>query len=189
VCLYLLFGRILVILWGLCNKKFPENSKLSEERGYKRKIPYDRCNPPRPGSGRHFFLQIRLIAAAALTMRDSAVNPKRMEKNMSDQKKNAKRPGRASMKEFVTVAFAEDFELACQHKKMLEENGICAIVKQPDSSGTGGPGIPVMVSEEDLDQAHALIASQASFEKFFDVFFQSGGRWMDEEIDEDDRYE
>jgi hypothetical protein len=112
-----------------------------------------------------------------------------MEKNMADQKKSDKRPGRPSVGEFVTVAFAEDLELARQHKKMLEENGIRALVKQPDTPEANSPGIPVMVPEEDLDQAHALIASQASFEEFFDVFFQGGGRWVDEEVDEEEGYQ
>lgn len=105
---------------------------------------------------------------------------------MTDQKKSAKRPGRPSLGEFVTVAFAEDLDLARQHKKMLEENGIRAVIKQSETPEANSPGIPVLVPEDDLDQAHALIASQASFEEFFDVFFQGNGRWVDQEVEEED---
>ncbi len=104
---------------------------------------------------------------------------------MSDPKKSAKRTGRAAVQEFVTVAFAEDLDLARQHKKMLDENGIRAVIKQPENVPGGSPGIAVLVSEDDLDQAHALIASQASFEEFFDVFFQGEGRWLEDEFEED----
>ena len=104
---------------------------------------------------------------------------------MSDQKRSSKRHGRPSVQEFVTVAFAEDLDLARQHKKMLEENGIRAVIKQPEDVPGGSPGIAVLVSEEDLDQAHALIASQASFEEFFDVFFQGNGQWLEDEFEEE----
>ena len=105
---------------------------------------------------------------------------------MSDQKKSSKRTGKASMQEYVTVAFAEDLELARQHKKMLEDNGIPAVVKQPDPAAGSTPGIAVMVTEEDLDQAHSLIASQASFEEFFDGFFQGNGKWLEDEFNEEE---
>lgn len=106
---------------------------------------------------------------------------------MSDQKKNSRRAGRTTLKEFVTVAFAEDLDLARQHKNMLEENGITAAVKKPEAHERNSPGIAVMVSEEDLDQAHSLIASQASFEEFFDGFFRGDGLWLEDS--QEDEYE
>lgn len=104
---------------------------------------------------------------------------------MSEQKKSSKQSGKPSVQAFVTVAFAEDLDLARQHKKLLEENGIRAMIKQPEDVPGGMPGIAVLVSEEDLDQAHTLIASQASFEEFFDVFFQGSSQWLDDEFDEE----
>jgi hypothetical protein len=109
-----------------------------------------------------------------------------MESKMSDQSRNIKGSGKSSLKDYVTVAFAEDLELARQHKQMLEENGIPSVVKPPEGDSGSSPGIAVLVSEEDLDQAHDLIASQASFEEFFDVFFQGNGQWLEDEVGEDE---
>lgn len=103
---------------------------------------------------------------------------------MAGPRKRTTSSGRNSVKDFVTVAFAEDLELARQHKQILEENGIHAVVRQADANTGQNPGIPVMVREEDLDQAHDLIASNASFEEFFDLFFQNAD-WEDEDMDED----
>ena len=105
---------------------------------------------------------------------------------MSDQKKSSNRTGRTALKDFVTVAFAEDLDLARQHKEMLEENGISAVVKQPENSDSTQMGIAVQVGEDDLDEAHSLIASQASFEEFFDVFFQGDGVWPADGSEEDE---
>lgn len=100
---------------------------------------------------------------------------------MAEQKKPNKRTGKGSIGELVTVAFAEDIELARQYKRMLEENGITAVIRQPDAEGAASPGIAVLVPEEVLDQAHSLIASQAPFEDFFDVFFHGSDSWLEEE--------
>lgn len=80
----------------------------------------------------------------------------------------------------MTVAFAEDAELARYYKKLLEENGISAFIRQPESAGSSSPGIAVLVPEEVLDEAHSLIASQAPFEDFFDVFFHGSDEWLEE---------
>lgn len=104
---------------------------------------------------------------------------------MAEPRKPNKRMDKSPVGEFVTVAFAEDLELARYYKKLLEENGILALIKQPESVGTSSPGIAVLVPEEVLDEAHSLIASQAPFEDFFDVFFHGSDRWLEEPDDED----
>ncbi len=74
-----------------------------------------------------------------------------------------------SLKEFVTVAFAEDMELAKQYKKLLNDGDIPAAVKsQPDATG-GFPGIAVMVPEDHIDEAHVLIESQGAYNDFYDM--------------------
>ena len=51
----------------------------------------------------------------------------------SNRKK--KQSSRTSLKEFVTVAFAEDMELAKDYKKLLNDENIPVAIKdQPDSS-------------------------------------------------------
>lgn len=103
---------------------------------------------------------------------------------MANNKRKDGKSGRLSVQELVTVAFAEDLDLARQNKKLLEDNGIPAQIKEP-SDPSRAPGIAVLVREEDLDQAHALIASHASFEEFFDVFFHGSDRLLEDGLDEE----
>lgn len=87
------------------------------------------------------------------------------------QRKSNKGSGQA-LKEFVTVAFAEDHDLAKQYKEMLEENNIPAMVKtQPDTADTF-PGIAVLVPEDFLDEAHVLIESESGYNDFYDMAFE-----------------
>ncbi len=73
-----------------------------------------------------------------------------------------------ALKELVTVAFAEDIDLANEYKELLNENDIPAAIKTrtPDSQG-----IAVMVPEDFLDEAHVLIESRSSITDFFDMAF------------------
>ena len=87
----------------------------------------------------------------------------------SNRKK--KQSARTSLKEFVTVAFAEDMELAKDYKKLLNDENIPVVIKdQPDSS-SGFHGITVLVPEEHLDEAHVLIESQGVYTDFYDMVF------------------
>ncbi|MDH4202635.1 MAG: hypothetical protein OEV87_07045 [Phycisphaerae bacterium] len=75
--------------------------------------------------------------------------------------------------DFVTVAFAEDMELARQYKELLENNEIIARIKrQPNMAESGFSDIAILVSEESLDEAHALISERASYDDFFDMAFE-----------------
>lgn len=95
-----------------------------------------------------------------------------------------KQSSRTSLKEFVTVAFAEDVELAKDYKKLLSDENIpVAIKEQPDSSSTFH-GIAVMVPEEYLDEAHVLIESQGVYSDFYDMVFGDSD-FDDEDMDED----
>ncbi len=99
-----------------------------------------------------------------------------------NQKK--KQSSRTSLKEFVTVAFAEDMELAKDYKKLLSDENIPVAVKdQPDSSATFH-GIAVMVPEEYLDEAHVLIESQGVYSDFYDMVFGDND-FDDEDMDND----
>jgi len=86
---------------------------------------------------------------------------------MAKQKKKSQQSS-AALRDFVTVAFAEDMELAKHYKKMLDECDIpAAISDNNESSHT--PGIAVMVPEDHLDEAHVLIESQSSNDSFYDL--------------------
>jgi len=88
------------------------------------------------------------------------------------------------LKEFVTVAFAEDMDLAKQYKKLLSNDEIPAIIKTQSDSSSSFPGIAVMVPEEHLDEAHILIESQGTYNDFYEMAFQEGGEDI-EELDEE----
>ena len=103
---------------------------------------------------------------------------------MANRRKK-KQSCQASLKEFVTVAFAEDMDLAKEYKKLLNDGEIPAAIRaQPDTSG-GFPGIAVMVPEDNLDEAHILIESQGSYSDFYDMVFHDG----DEDSIDDDLYD
>lgn len=92
----------------------------------------------------------------------------------------------ASLKEFVTVAFAEDIELAKEYKQLLNEGDIPAVIKAQQDAGSGFPGIAVMVPEDHLDEAHVLIESQGAYNDFYDMVFHDGD---DEFTEEEDGYD
>ena len=77
------------------------------------------------------------------------------------------------MKEFVTVAFAEDMDLAKQYKKLLTDDDIPVVIKSQSESTSGFPGIAVMVPEDHLDEAHVLIESQGTYTDFYEMAFQN----------------
>ena len=101
--------------------------------------------------------------------------------NQGKKSRSARSAG-TDLKEFVTVAFAEDIDLAKQYKKMLDESEIPAAIKAPTDSSTY-PGIAVMVPEDHLDEAHVLIESQGSNDSFYDLAFQE-----DEDVNLDDDF-
>jgi hypothetical protein len=102
-----------------------------------------------------------------------------------------KQTTQASLKEFVTVAFAEDMDLAKDYKKLLNEGDIPAVIKTQQDAGTGFPGIAVMVPEDHLDEAHVLIESQGAYNDFYDMVFDEGDDEFggdDDEFDDDDKF-
>lgn len=75
---------------------------------------------------------------------------------------------------FVTVAFAEDADLARQYLDLLERNEIMAVIKrQPEMADSGFSDIAIQVPEESLDEAHKLISQQAAYDDFFDTAFNA----------------
>ncbi len=89
---------------------------------------------------------------------------------MPDRKRK-KGQGATAVKEMVTVAFAEDKDLARQYKKLLNENDIPAGVRSQHDPALSYQGIAVLVPEEYLDEAHIIIESQSSMGDFYDTAF------------------
>lgn len=75
---------------------------------------------------------------------------------------------------YVTVAFAEDIDLAREYVDLLERNEISAAIKrQPEMAESGFSDIAIQVPEDCLDEAHKLISQQAAYDDFFDQAFNS----------------
>ena len=77
-----------------------------------------------------------------------------------------------NVKEYVTVSFAEDMELARQYQELLQNNEIGVRIKrQPEMTQNGFSDIAIMVPEDSLDEAHALISEKATYDDYFDMVF------------------
>jgi len=111
------------------------------------------------------------------------------EKTTMNNRRNKKRTCKTPVKEFVTVAFAEDMELAKQYKKLLNEDEIPVAIKAPTAAESSEhlPGIAVMVPEDNLDEAHLLIESQGSYGDFYEmVFHENENEDMDDGFYDDE---
>ncbi|HOK95041.1 MAG TPA: DUF2007 domain-containing protein [Anaerohalosphaeraceae bacterium] len=108
------------------------------------------------------------------------------------QRKERKEQGKsaAAAVSVVTVAFAEDMELARQYQQLLEKNQIPAVIRrQTEMAQSGFSDIAILVPEDYLDEAHSLICQQAAGEDFFGMAFDEPYKeeyrdWSSEE-DED----
>ena len=105
------------------------------------------------------------------------------------QRKGKVKSKSAEVKDMVTVAFAEDMELAKQYQQLLQDNEIDAHIKrQPEMAQNGFSDIAIIVPEEALDEAHALISEKSNYDDFFDMVFsdQDYDRFNYSEYGEDD---
>ena len=94
-----------------------------------------------------------------------------------------------STQDLVTVAFAEDMDLAKQYKEMLAEHEIpVAIKRQPEMAQNGFSDIAILVPESFLDEAHSLICEESSYDDFFDMVFGDDDSDEREEYDVTDDY-
>ena len=90
---------------------------------------------------------------------------------MPQQKKENRKT--TEVAEYITVAFAEDMDLAKQYQELLEGNDINVRIKrQPEMAQSGFSDIAIMVPEDFLDEAHALISEKNSCDDFFDMIFE-----------------
>ena len=90
----------------------------------------------------------------------------------------------AALQELVTVAFAEDMELAKDYRDMLEKNEIPAAIKSKADHKSDFDGVAILVSEDHLDEAHDLIESKSSVADFYDLAFGEDLGEQDEEADD-----
>lgn len=87
---------------------------------------------------------------------------------MANRKKST---SRTALKGLVTIAFAEDADLAKQYKQLLIDNNIPAAVKIRGFEESGIKGVPVMVPEDYIDEAHSIIEAHNSMDDFYNDAF------------------
>ncbi len=91
-----------------------------------------------------------------------------------------------SVEDYVAVAFAEDLDLAQHYKQLLAESEIPAAVRRsPSPGGSAFSDIAVMVPEEYIEEAYAVIASESEHEDFFKMLFPEDQPDDDETLSED----
>jgi hypothetical protein len=88
-------------------------------------------------------------------------------KNMSEQDDKSK----AALHEYVTVAIAEDADLANEYRDILAKNDIPAVTATQRSYSSVILGVAVMVPETYLEQAQEIIESRQEFDHFIDDTF------------------
>jgi hypothetical protein len=109
-------------------------------------------------------------------------------KNMSEKNDNSK----AALHEYVTVAIAEDIDMADEYRDILAKNDIPAVTATQRSYSSVILGVAVMVPESYLEQAQEIIESRQEFDHFLDDTFDDPDELQDEpdpnHFDEDDDF-
>jgi hypothetical protein len=108
---------------------------------------------------------------------------------MNEQNDNSK----AALQDYVTVAIAEDTDLANEYRDILAKNDIPAVTATQKSYSSSVLGVAVMVPENYLEQAQEVIESRQEFDHFVNDAFNDPDKWQDELdsncIDEDEDFE
>jgi hypothetical protein len=110
-------------------------------------------------------------------------------KKMNEQRDRSK----SALKDYVTVAVAEDIDLANEYRDILAENDIPAVTAARRSYSSTNSAIAVMVPENYLRQAQEIIESRQEFDHFIDDAFNEPNQWTDESdadwADEDEDFD
>jgi hypothetical protein len=108
---------------------------------------------------------------------------------MKEQDDNSK----AALQDYVTVAVAEDIDLANEYRDILAKNDIPAVTAARKNRSSAVPAIAVMVPEGYLEQAQDIIESHQEFDLFLDSAFNDPDQWQDEPdidyFDEDEDFD
>ena len=95
---------------------------------------------------------------------------------MNEQNDNSK----AALQEYVTVAIAEDIDLANEYRDILARNDIPAVTATQKSYSSAVLGVAVMVPENCLEQAQEIIESRQEFDHFINDAFNDPDKLQDE---------
>ena len=87
---------------------------------------------------------------------------------------------KSALHNYVTVALAEDIDLANEYRDLLAKNDIPAVTAAQKNYSSASIGIAVMVPENLLEQAQEIIASRQEFDHFIDDAFNEPEEWHEE---------
>ena len=87
---------------------------------------------------------------------------------------------RSALDDYVTVAIAEDIDLADEYRDILAKNNIPAVTATQRSYSSSVLGTAVMVPESLLEKAQEIIESQQNFDSFLDDAFNDPDNWNNE---------
>jgi len=96
--------------------------------------------------------------------------------------------------DYVTVAIAEDLDLANEYTDILAKSGIPAVAATQRSYSSAILGIAVMVPQKNVEQAQNIIESQQVFDVFLDeafndsIYDETGFGNLDYDYDMDDDF-
>ena len=90
-----------------------------------------------------------------------------------------------ALAEYITVAIAEDMELAEEYRGVLNNSDIQAVLRTQRGGNSEILGVAVMVPEQSSELAITIIESQQAFDDFLNVAFNSN----DGEDDDDDYFD
>jgi len=85
------------------------------------------------------------------------------DKNLNDRK--------PALEDYVTIAIAEEVDLANQYRDILTKHNIPAVTVTQKSYSSEVIGTAVMVPENFIDAAQKIIESQQDFDHFLDDAF------------------
>lgn len=96
---------------------------------------------------------------------------------------------KSALDDYVTVAIADDVDLANEYRDILAKNNIPAVTATQKSYSSSILGTAVMVPESLLEEAQEIIESQQDFDNYLDNAFNDPDNWNnDSPIDEHENY-
>jgi len=96
---------------------------------------------------------------------------------MSTDEKNFRDGRKSALEDYVTIAIAEDVDLANDYCDILNKNHIPAVTATQKSYSSNIIGTAVMVPESFFEQAQEIVESQQNLDSFLEDAFNDTDDW------------
>lgn len=94
----------------------------------------------------------------------------------------------SALEDYVTVAIADDVDLANEYRDILARHSIPAVTATQKSYSSSILGTAVLVPESMLEEAQELIESQQDFDNYLDNAFNDPDNWNDDQTEDHENY-